>query len=178
VDHGDQKVTDERRRGLFHGARRPDPTSPNLILTAGKETDIVLSDRPVSAKPSRRRVASWKRASPLLAVLALNSCIVYFSTAPTPGSGATIVFVATDGRGASVRSLHVTIVDVAGAWRADGVTGGDGSFRCGVDPGVRRVRAEVVPPAGYVLARSDNWPRDIDVSGGDDMRVEVHVTSR
>jgi hypothetical protein len=163
---------------VFHGARRPDAISPNLILTAGEEIDIVLSARPVSAELLLRRVASWKRASPLLAVLALNSCIVYFSTAPTPASGATILFVATDGHGASVRSLHVTIIDVAGAWRADGLTGGDGSFRCGIDAGVRCVRAEVVPPAGYVLARSDNWPRDIDVSGGDNMRVDVHVTSR
>lgn len=131
----------------------------------------------MSAKPLRRRIASWKQGIPLLAVLALNSCIVYFSTSPTPLSGATIVFVATDGHGQFVRSLHVTIVDVAGAWRTGGLTGGDGSFRCGVGAGVTRVRAEVVPPAGYVLTRSDSWPRDLDVSGGD-VRVEVHVTSR
>ena len=127
---------------------------------------------------SFRWIASWKRGIPLLAALALNSCIVYFSTGPTPVSGATIVFVATDGHGQLVCSLHVTIVDVAGAWRADGLTGGDGSYQCGVRAGVRRVRAEVVPPAGYVLARSDAWPRDLDVAGGGDMRVEVHVTSR
>ena len=125
-----------------------------------------------------RRIASWKRGIPLLAALALNSCIVYFSTGPTPVSGATIVFVATDGRGQLVRSLHVTIVDVAGAWRADGITGDDGSYQCGVGAGVTRVRAAVVPPAGYVLARSDGWPRDLDVSGGGGLRVEVHVTSR
>lgn len=93
-------------------------------------------------------------------------------------SGATIVFVATDGHGEYVGSLHVTIIDVAGAWRADGLTGSDGSFRCGIDAGVKRVRAGVVPPAGYVLARADSWPRDIDVSPGGTMRVEVHVTSR
>jgi len=69
-------------------------------------------------------------------------------------------------------------VDVAGDWRMDGLTASDGSFRCGVRAGVARVRAEVVPPAGYVLARSDNWPRDLDVSGGGNMRVEIHVTSR
>ena len=107
-------------------------------------------------KPSRRRIASWKRAVPLLAALTLNACIVIVSTAPTAVSGATIVFVATDGYGQSVRSLRVVIADVAGVWRTDGLTGGDGSFRCGVSEGVTRVRAEVVPPAGYVLARSDN----------------------
>ena len=132
----------------------------------------------MSPNPPRRRIPSWQRAMPLLAALALNSCIVYFSTSPTPVSGATIVFVATDGHGSFVRSLHVTIVDVAGAWRADGLTGGDGSFRCGVGPGVRRVRAEVVPPAGYVLAGADGWPRHLDVQGGGNMQVEIRVTSR
>ena len=126
----------------------------------------------------RRRIASWKQAAPLLAALALNACIVIVSTSPTAVSGATIVFVATDGHGQFVQSLRVVIVDVAGVWRTDGLTGGDGSFRCGVREGVTRVRAEVVPPAGYVLARSDNWPRDLDVSGGGNMRVEIHVTSR
>ena len=129
-------------------------------------------------KPSRRWIASWKRAALFLAVLTLNSCIVYFSTGPTPVSGATIVFVATDGHGQFVRSLHVTVLDVAGSWRAAGLTGGDGSFRCGVGAGVRRVRAEVVPPTGYVLVRTDNWPRELDVSGGRDMQVDVTVTSR
>ena len=129
-------------------------------------------------KPSRRRIASWKRIVPLLAALTLNACIVFISTSPTPVSGATIVFVATDGHGQFVPSLRVVIVDVAGVWRVDGLTGGDGSFRCGVGEGVTRVRAEIVPPAGYVLARSDNWPRDLDVSGGGNMRVEIHVTPR
>ena len=132
----------------------------------------------MSPKLSCRRIASWKRAIPLLAGLTLNACIVFISTAPTPVSGATIVFVATDGHGQFVPSLRVAIVDVAGVWRVDGQTGGDGSFRCGVGEGVTRVRAEVVPPAGYVLARSDNWPRDLDVSGGGNVRVEIHVTSR
>jgi hypothetical protein len=125
-----------------------------------------------------RRIASWKRLIPLLAGLALNSCIVYVSTSPTPVSGATIVFVATDGHGQFVRSLQVTIVDVAGAWHADGLTGSDGSFRCGVGAGVTRVRAEVVPPAGYALASANSWPRNLDVSGGGNVQVEVRVTSR
>ena len=115
---------------------------------------------------------------PLLAGLALNSCIVYFSTGPTPVSGATIVFVATDGHGQFVRSLQVTIVDVAGPWRANGLTGSDGSFRCGIDAGVTRVRAEVVPPAGYALGSADTWPRNLDVSGGGNVQVEVRVTPR
>jgi hypothetical protein len=147
-------------------------------LTAGTELDIVPPDPPMLSKPSHRRIASWKCAVPLLAALTLNACIVIVSTSPTAVSGATIVFVATDGHGQSVRSLRVVIADIAGVWRTDGLTGGDGSFRCGVGDGVTRVRAEVVPPAGYVLARSDNWPRDLDVSGGGSMRVEIHVTSR
>ena len=115
---------------------------------------------------------------PLFAGLALNSCIFYVSTSPTLVSGATIVFVATDGRGQFVRSLHVTLADVAGAWRVDGLTGVDGSFRCGVGAGVTRVRAEVAPPAGYVLASADTWPRNLDVSAGGNVQVEVRVTSR
>ena len=115
---------------------------------------------------------------PLLAGLAVNSCIVYLSTSPTPVSGATIVIVATDGHGQFVRSLHVTITDAAGEWRADGLTGSDGSFRCSVGAGITRVRAEVVPPAGYVLASSDSWPRSLDVSGGGNVQVDVRVTPR
>ena len=130
------------------------------------------------AKLSRRWTTPWKWAVPLLAALACNACIIFVSTSPTLLSEATIVFVAKDGRGLLVHSLRVTIVDVAGGWRMDGLTASDGSFRCGVRAGVARVRAEVVPPAGYVLARSDNWPRDFDVSGGGNMRVEIHVTSR
>ena len=125
-----------------------------------------------------RRIALWKLVIPLFAGLALNACIVYFSTSPTPVSGATIVFVATDGHGQFVSSLHVTIIDVAGAWRTDGLTGRDGSFRCGVGAGVTRVRAEVVPPAGYALASADTWPRNLDVSGGGNVQIEIRVTSR
>jgi hypothetical protein len=120
----------------------------------------------------------WKRVIPLLAALAVNSCIVYFSTGPTPVSGATIVVVATDGYGQFVRSLHVTIADAGGEWRADGLTGVDGSFRCSVGAGITRVRAEVVPPAGFVLAGKDTWPRSLDVSGGGNVQVDVRVTSR
>ena len=129
-------------------------------------------------KPPPRRIVLWKLLTPLLAGLALNSCIVYFSTGPTPVSGATIVFVATDGHGQFVRSLQVTIIDVGGAWRANGLTGSDGLFRCGIAAGVTRVRAEVVPPAGYALASADTWPRNLDVSGGGNVQVEVRVTSR
>src|SRR4026207_889795 len=101
----------------------------------------------MAPKLLRRRITSWKRAVPLLAALTLNACIVIVSTSPTAVSGATIVLVATDGHGQFVRSLRVVLVHVAGVWRTDGLTGGDGSFRCGLGEGVTRVRAEVVPPA-------------------------------
>ena len=98
-----------------------------------------------------RRIASWARVIPVLAIFALNSCIVYISTSPTAVSGATIVFVATDVARFVRCVAAVTILDVAGAWRAVGLTGGDGSFRCGVGAGVLTMRRDVVPPAGYVL---------------------------
>jgi hypothetical protein len=132
----------------------------------------------MSPSPPRRRVRSWKRAIPLLALLTANACIVYFSTGPTTVSGATIVFVATDNHGQFVGSLRVIIVDVAGAWRVDGLTQADGSFQCGIRAGVTRVRTDVVPPAGYVMTPSDSWPRNLDVPGGGNLRVEIHVTSR
>ena len=132
----------------------------------------------MSPSPPRSRVASWKRAVPLLALLTVNACIVYISTSPTTVSGATIVFVATDDHGWFVGGLRVVIVDVAGAWRTDGLTQTDGSFQCGIGAGVTRVRTEVVPPAGYVMTPSDSWPRNLDVSGGGNLRVEIHVTSR
>ena len=132
----------------------------------------------MSPKPSRSRITPWKWAVPLLAALACNACIVFVSTSPTLFSEATIVFVAKDGGGLFVHSLRVTLVDVAGGWRMDGLTASDGSFRCGVRAGVTRVRAEVVPPAGYVLARSDSWPRQLDVSGGGNVVVEIHLTAR
>jgi hypothetical protein len=147
-------------------------------LTGDREIDIVLIDFPMPPRPSGRRRASWRLTAPLLGLLTLNGCVVYFSTGPTPVSGATIVFVATDDHGQFVSSLRVTIVDPGGAWRVDGLTEGDGSFRCGIRAGVTRVRTEVVPPAGYLLTPSDRWPRDLEVSGGGTLRVEIHVTSR
>jgi hypothetical protein len=127
---------------------------------------------------SRRWTTPWKWAVPLLAALASNACIVFLSTSPTLISDATIVFVAKDGRGLLVPALRVTIVDVAGHWRMDGLTASDGSFRCGVRAGVARVRAEVVPPAGYALARSESWPRQLDVSSGDNIVVDIQLTAR
>ena len=132
----------------------------------------------MAPKLSRRWITPWKRAVPLLAALVCNACIVFVSTSPTSVADATIVFVATDGRGLHVQSLRITIVDVAGDWRMDGRTGSDGSFRCSVRPGVARVRAEVVPPAGYALAPSENWPRQLDVSSGDSIVVDVRLTTQ
>jgi hypothetical protein len=132
----------------------------------------------VSLKLSRSWITPWKCAVLLVAALACNACIVFVSTSPTLVSEATIVFVAKDGRGLFVHSLRVTLVDVAGGWRTDGVTASDGSFRCGVRAGVARVRAEVVPPAGYVLAESDSWPRQLDVSSGGNIAVDIHLTAR
>ena len=129
-------------------------------------------------KLSRKWTTPWKWAVPLLAALACNACIIFVPTSPTLVSEATIVFVAKDGRRLLVRSLRVTIVDVAGDWRMDGLTASDGSFRCGVRAGVARVRAEVVPPAGYVLAKSESWPRQLDVSSGDNIVVDIHLAAR
>ena len=127
---------------------------------------------------SRRWTTPWKWAVPLLGALACNACIVFVSTSPTLISDATIVFVAKDGRGLLVPALRVTIVDVAGNWRMDGLTASDGSFRCDVRAGVARVRAEVVPPAGYALARSESWPRQLDVSSGGNIVVDIQLTGR
>jgi hypothetical protein len=132
----------------------------------------------VPSKLSRQWTKPWKWAVLLLAALACNACIVFVSTGPTFVSEATIVFVAKDGRGLRVHSLRVTLVDVAGDWRMDGLTASDGSFRCGVRAGVARVRAEVVPPAGYVLATSERWPRQLDLSSGGNIVVDVHLTAR
>jgi hypothetical protein len=120
----------------------------------------------------------WYRFLPLLPLfLAVTSCLVIVSTAPTTLSGATIVFVAVDDHAVSVASLHVRVVDVAGDWRIDGLTGPDGSFHCGVRPGVTRVRADIAAPAGYALLRSDEWPRNLDVPGSGTVRVEIRVRS-
>ena len=112
------------------------------------------------------------------AVLALPSCLVIIGTAPTTVSGANIIFVAVDADGAFVASLGVTVIDVHGDWRQHGLTRHDGSFTCTIGPGVSRVRADVTPPAGYVLSDSNGWPRDLQVPAGGSTRVEVRVGSR
>ena len=124
-----------------------------------------------------RRCGPWKWCVPFLPLLTLTSCLVVVSTTPTALSGATIVFVATDHRGAFVSALHVTVNDVGGSWQSAGLTGGDGSFLCDVRPGVTRVRVEAVAPAGYVLG-SGQVPRHLDVPGGGSVRVEIRLTTR
>ena len=47
------------------------------------------------------------------------SCLVVVSTGPTALVGGNIVFVAVDGHGALVASLHITVVDLAGEWRLE-----------------------------------------------------------
>ena len=121
--------------------------------------------------------SSWRVVIPIVALLTLPACLLIVSTGPTPVAGATIVFVAIDDRGALVASLQISVVDIDGQWRGNGVTARDGSFRCGVRAGVTRVHAEVRLPVGYVLGRSDQWPREIDVPTQGNLRVEIHVTS-
>jgi hypothetical protein len=129
-------------------------------------------------KPSRGLAVSWTWLLPLVPLLTLSSCLLVVSTQPTTVSGATIVFVAIDDRGALVASLHITVKDIDGDWRQDGLTTRDGSFRCDVRPDIGRVRAEVEPPTGYVLVRSSQWPRELDVRAGDSIRVEIRVTAQ
>ena len=112
------------------------------------------------------------------ALLVLPSCILIVSTAPTPVSGATVVFVAVDDHGFFVASLGVTVVDVHGSWREHGVTTRDGSFTCSIEPGISRVRADVTPPAGYIVSDSKGWPRDVEVPSGGSTRVEIRVRTR
>jgi hypothetical protein len=99
------------------------------------------------------------------------------STGPTALVGGNIVFVAVDGHGALVASLHITVVDLAGEWRLEGMTARDGSFRCDVRSGVTRVRASVTAPRGYVVSRNEPWPREIDVSSNMSVRIEVRVNA-
>jgi hypothetical protein len=113
----------------------------------------------------------------VLVLLSLPACILIVSSGPTTVAGATIVFVAVDDDGWVVAALSVTVVDVQGDWREHGLTAGDGSFSCGVRPGVTRVRAEVSAPAGYVLADPRTWPRELEVSPGGSLQVEVRVKS-
>ena len=123
------------------------------------------------------RFAPWRCCVPVAALLTLSSCLIVVSTGPTALVGGNIVFVAIDDHGALVASLHITVVDLAGDWRRDGMTAHDGSFRCDVRSGVTRVRATVTPPRGYVIARTEPWPREIDVFSTTSVRVEVRVNA-
>lgn len=153
-------------------------TLPGLLEGAEDADCWVRMITPALATSSSRSRTPWHWCIPVLALLSLTSCLVIISPSSTTIAGATIVFVATDHGGAFVSSLHVTVVDVAGPWRSAGITGKDGSFRCDVRSGVTRVRAEVAPPAGYMLPMSEPWPRHLDLTSGDSVRVEVRVTAR
>jgi len=119
--------------------------------------------------------AAWRLLLPLIALLSLPACLVVVSTGPTSLASATIVFVAIDDQGALIALLHVSVVGVDGAWSEQGLTASDGAFRCHVGAGVARVRATVIPPAGYVLAGQDRWPREVDVSSGGSQQIEIRV---
>ena len=118
-------------------------------------------------------LSMWRVVLPVFLLLTLPSCLLVVSTSPTTISGGTIVFVAVDDRGLLVASLTVSVADVDGAWHDEGLTSGDGSFRCAVAHGVERVRAGVVLPRGFVLA--DQWPRNIDVPHGGSVQIEIRV---
>jgi hypothetical protein len=128
-------------------------------------------------KRARGRFAPWRCCVPVAALLTLSSCLIVVSTGPTALVGGNIVFVAIDDHGALVASLHITVVDLAGDWRLEGMTAHDGSFRCDVRSGVTRVRATVTPPRGYVISRTEPWPREIDVFSTTSVRVEVRVNA-
>lgn len=123
----------------------------------------------------RGQSAAWRLLLPLIALLALPACLVVVSTGPTSLTGATIVFVAIDDRGALIASLHVSVAGVDSAWSEQGLTDSDGAFRCDIGAGVARVRAAVEPPHGYVLAGQDRWPREVDVSPGGSQQIEIRV---
>ena len=129
-------------------------------------------------KRSRGSRVPWAGMVVAAALLVLPSCILIVSTGPTTVSGATVVFVAVDDDGFFVASLGVTVVDVHGSWREHGVTTRDGSFTCSIEPGISRVRADVTPPAGYVVSDSKGWPRDVEVPAGGSTRVEIRVRTR
>jgi hypothetical protein len=152
--------------------------APRPIGRAENADRWVRMITPALATSSSRSRTPWHWCIPILALLSLTSCLVIISPSSTTIAGATIVFVAADHGGAFVSSLHVTVVDVAGPWRSAGITGRDGSFRCDVRSGVTRVRAEVAPPAGYMLPMSEPWPRHLDLTSGGSVRVEVRVTAR
>jgi hypothetical protein len=117
---------------------------------------------------------AWRLAAALAALLTLPACIVFVSTGPGAVTSANIVFIAFTDDGGLVARLHVTVVSTDGGWRQEGVTAADGAFRVAVGPGVTRVRASVTPPAGYVAADPQPWPREFDVSG-EDLEVQVRV---
>ncbi len=126
-------------------------------------------------KRASGRIAPWRYCVPIAALLSLSSCLLVISTTPTGVAGANIVFVAFDDHGSFVASLHITVVDLAGDWRLDGMTARDGSFRCDVRPGVSHVRVTVTAPRGYIVPRTEPWPRDLDVPSNSSLRVEVRV---
>ena len=126
---------------------------------------------------ARGRSVSWRRSVPVAALLTLRSCLLVVSTGPSALVGGNIVFVAVDGHGGLVASLHVTVADLASDWRQDGMTARDGSFRCDVRSGITRVRAVVTAPPGYVVSGTQTWPREIDVSSNTSVRVEVRVNA-
>ena len=128
-------------------------------------------------KRARGHFAPWRCCVPIAALLTLSSCLVVVSTGPTALVGGNIVFVAVDGHGALVASLHITVVDLAGEWRLEGMTARDGSFRCDVRSGVTRVRASVTAPRGYVVSGNEPWPREIDVVSNMSVRIDVRVNA-
>jgi hypothetical protein len=128
-------------------------------------------------KRARGQFAPWRCCVPIAALLTLSSCLIVVSTGPTALVGGNIVFIGVDDHGALVASLHITVVDLAGEWRLEGMTAHDGSFRCDVRSGVTRVRASVTAPRGYVVARNEPWPREIDVSSNMSVRIEVRVNA-
>ena len=105
--------------------------------------------------------AAWRLLLPLIALLSLPACLVIVSTGPTSASGATIVFVAIDDRGALIASLQgVGGRESIRAWSEQGLTDSDGAFRCHVGAGVARVRAAVNPhPAMSLQGRSGGLER-------------------
>ena len=121
--------------------------------------------------------APWRWCVPVAALLTLSACLIVVSTGSTPLVGANIVFVAFDDHGALVASLRVTVVDPASDWRLEGITARDGSFRCDVRAGVTRVRASVTAPRGYVVSRTEPWPREIDVSSNTSIQIAVRVNA-
>jgi hypothetical protein len=128
-------------------------------------------------KRASGRLAQWQCCVLVAAMLTPSSCLVMVSTGPTALVGGNIVFVAIDGRGGLVASLRITVVDLAGDWRHEGMTAHDGSFRCDVRSGVTRVRATVTAPRGYVVSTTEPWPREIDVLSNTSVRVEVRVNA-